>query len=195
MFKQWLNIAALPVRLILPHNVVEKIGLRSLRNERYKIVIQHCNGRLLDIGCGDNKLVHSYGHESIGIDVYDFDGDALIVENSSSLPFPDCSFQTISFVASLNHIPNRQETLYEVGRLLCDDGQVLVTMISPLVGTIRHHLAWWDLDQHERGMRAGETMGLSYQELLALMDSTGFRLIERKRFILGLNNLYMFEKK
>lgn len=66
-----LNVIGLPVRLIFSHETVNKLGLRSLKDERYDIVKRYVTGRLIDIGCGDNELVRSYGHGSVGVDVYD----------------------------------------------------------------------------------------------------------------------------
>jgi hypothetical protein len=44
-----------------------------------------------------------------------------------------------------------------------------------------------------RSMR--DEMGLSRKYIIDLFNSTGYDFILRKRFILGLNNLYIFEKK
>ena len=195
LLSKLINTICLPIRLVFAHEVINKMGLCSLRDERYDLVMEHCRGRLLDIGCGNNQLVRKYGHDSIGVDVYDFGGDAIIVENTSKLPFDDGSFDTVSFVASLNHIPNRREVLEEAYRLLSEGGRVVLTMISPLLGIIRHKMAWWDPDQHHRGIGKGEQKGLTHKYILSIMENAGFRYIERKRFIMGMNNLYIFEKK
>ena len=191
-----INTICYPIRLIFLNETVNRLGLRSLRDERCDIVMKHCRGRLLDIGCGNNQLVKAYGHDSVGVDVYDFGGNALIVEDSSKLPFKNESFQTVSFVASFNHVPTlkRSDVLKEVYRLLPEGGEVLMTMLNPFLGTIRHKLAWRDPDQHERKMKEGEEMGLSHKYILSIMESEGFTFIERKRFILKLNNLYIFKK-
>jgi len=189
-----INFIFLPVRLIFSHETVNKLGLRSLRDERYDMIRKNIEGRLIDIGCGNNELVKSYGHESVGVDVYDFGGGALIVEDTSKLPFKNKSFQSASFVACLNHIINRDEVLKEVNRLLKEDGRVCMTMISPFWGVLRHKLAWWDPDQHDRGMKEGEEMGLSSKYIIDLFLKNGFHLVKRQRFILGINNLYIFEK-
>jgi SAM-dependent methyltransferase len=149
---------------------------------------------LLDIGCGNNQLVKNYGRDSVGVDVYDFRGDAVIVQDTSKLPFADGSFDSVSFVASLNHIPNRREVLAEVHRLLKDNGRVVLTMISPFIGAVRHKLAWWDEDQSERGLKQGEQFGLSHKYIISLFESQGFCLVARKRIFCWLNNLYVFEK-
>jgi ubiquinone/menaquinone biosynthesis C-methylase UbiE len=122
-------------------------------------------------------------------------GDALIFENTARLPFEDKSFHSASFVASLNHIVNREEVLKEVGRILDDNGKVYMTMLSPFWGFLRHKLAWWDKDQWQRGMKPDEKMGLSNKYLVKLFNDMGFHLLLRKKFILGLNNFYIFGKK
>ncbi len=68
-------------------------------------------------------------------------------------------------------------------------------MLNPFLGIIRHRLAWWDPDQRKRGMQKGEEMGLSRKYLLSIMENEGFIFVERKRFIFGLNNLYIFLKR
>jgi SAM-dependent methyltransferase len=191
---KFLNFIALPIRLIFSHETINKMGLKSLRDERYDIVRKNLRGRLIDIGCGNNALVKSYGNNSVGVDVFDFGGDAMIVEDASSLPFEEKSFQSASFVACLNHITNREEVLRETSRLLTDNGRVYMTMLTPVTGYVRHKLAWWDPDQHDRGMKSEEKMGLSHQYLVDLFSRCGFRLVKRQRFILGLNNFYVFEK-
>jgi len=195
MLNKFFNTVFLPIRLLFSHETVNRLGLYSMRDERCDFLMKHCKGRLLDIGCGNNQLVKKYGHNSIGVDVYDFSGDALIIKDSSNLPFEDKSFETVSFVASLNHIPDRKGALRETHRILCSKGKVLITMLNPFIGKIRHELAWWDPDQHQRKIKDGEAMGLSHEYLLKLMDKSGFNYIARKKFILGLNSLYIFEKR
>ena len=194
MLSKILNFVFLPLRIVCSHELVNKLGLCSLRDERCAYVMEHCRGCLLDIGCGNNQLVRNYGHDSVGVDVYDFGGSAIIVQDTSKLPFDDGSFDSVSFVASLNHIPNRREVLAEVHRLLSEHGRVVLTMIPPFIGAIRHKLAWWDQDQSERGLKEGEKFGLSHEYIVSLFGNEGFRLVERKRIICRLNNLYVFEK-
>jgi SAM-dependent methyltransferase len=191
-----LNAALLPLRIALPHETVNRLGLQSLRDERYALVMQHARGRLLDIGCGNNELAKRYGHDSVGVDVFDFGGGAMIVRDTAQLPFRDASFTSVSFVASLNHIPHRDAVLAEAHRLLCDRGLVLITMLSPFVGKVRHRLARWDEDQTERGIRKeGELMGMSQRALIGMVEGHGFRLLRRVRFVLWINSLYVFERR
>ena len=98
-------------------------------------VLPEIRGRLLDIGAGPNTLVKLYG-SGTGVDVFDWGGGALVVNDTAALPFPDRSFETIAFVACLNHIPNRQQVLHEAKRLLSPGGRVVMTMINPILGGV-----------------------------------------------------------
>jgi len=183
-----------PLRLlVLPDDWATRLGLTSLEEERICAALPYIRGRLLDIGAGRNRLVKRYGN-GIGVDVHDWGGGALIVEDSSKLPFPDKSFDTVTFLACLNHIPYREAVLREAHRLLEDDGRLIVTMLNPVLGWIGHKLFWWYSEDKERGMVPGETYGLWPSAVKRLLAKTGFHVICRKRFVYGLNNLFIVEK-
>jgi len=123
----------------------------------------------LDVGCGQNNAVKDYrkrGGEGTGIDVYDFGGADRIVQDTSKLDYPDGAFDTISFIACLNHIPNRADALKEAFRLLSPGGRVVITMIPPRLSAVWHLLIRpWDEDQTDRGMKEGEVCGLTPDEI------------------------------
>lgn len=186
------DLLSAPLRLtILPDDTATRLGLTSLEEERIRAVWPYIQGRLLDIGAGRNRLVQRYGN-GIGVDVHDWGGGALIVENSANLPFPDESFDTVTFLASLNHIPYREEVLREAYRLLKPGGRLIVTMINPFLGWIGHRIFWWyDPDQRERGITPGEVWGMWPYEVENLLTRTGFVLCLHKRFVYGLNHLFV----
>ncbi len=65
------DFVGIPLRLVLlPAEANEKLHLTSLVQERICAIILYIRGELLDIGCGNNRLVHTYGN-GIGADVYD----------------------------------------------------------------------------------------------------------------------------
>lgn len=185
------NTVMLPVRLTASHRFLNRIGLRSMRDERIRAVLPHCRGRLLDVGCGEgNLLVHAYSGPGVGVDVFPWPGIDVLCD-TARLPFADASFQTVAVLASLNHIPNRREVLVECRRVLAPDGILLITMIGPLVGWLRHKLAWWDTDQTVRAHAPGELPGMDDCTVRNLLAQTGFVLTERRRFVCGLNVLYI----
>ena len=167
----------------------EKVG-RVLLGKRIKIVLPYLEGSLLDIGCGTNKLVRSYSGKGIGTDVYQWGDVDVLVDDTAKLPFDEKTFDTITFVATLNHIPNRTEVLLEAKRVLKDSGKLIVTMIPPKISRVWHGIRKpWDPDQSERGMKEGEVYGFTENELSELLSEAGFEITFKKKFMLGINNL------
>jgi len=166
----------------------------KLATIRIQAVLPFVRGRLLDIGCGMNKLTKAYGN-GVGVDVHDWGSVDYVVESSAEIPFDDASFDTVTIIAALNHIPNREDVLTECGRLLKADGRMIVTMITPRISAVWHLLRRpWDADQRERGMARGEIFGFTSQQMVELARSHGFTLLERKRFMLWMNSIYVFQK-
>lgn len=172
----------------------DRLG-RRLLEWRIRMVLPHVRGRLLDIGCGTNELVRAYAGEGTGVDVYPWDGANLVVENTARLPFPDQTFDTVTIIAALNHIPNRDEVLREADRILKPDGRFVMTMIPPRISRVWHFLRKpWDSDQHERGMIEGELYGLTTRHVHRLLTEAGFRITETRYFMCGLNCLTVARK-
>ena len=167
---------------------------RALAKWRIRTVLPYIEGRLLDIGCGMNELVRAYGN-GVGVDVYQWGNVDLVVDNAAELPFDDCSFDTVSIVAALNHISNRSEVLREAHRVLRADGRLIITMIPPRLSRIWHFFRRpWDVDQKERGMISGEVYGLTRKEVRRLVREAGFEISLEKPFMLWVNNLTVAEK-
>lgn len=163
---------------------------RVLLEWRIRTVLPHVRGNLLDIGCGTNELVKRYRGKGIGVDVFAWEGADLVVEDTARLPFPAEEFDTVTIIAALNHIPNRQEVLCEALRVLKPAGSIVLTMIPPFISTLWHKLrASSDVDQTERGMVEGEVYGLTRQEVRRLLNTAGFVDVRQRGFMLGINTL------
>ena len=192
-----INTILFPLKMLIPQPIIKKIpGLLTNHEIRIKLVCKEIIGKVLDIGCGENQLVNIYknsGGQGIGVDVFDWGNVDLLVENTSKLPFKKHSFDTVTFVASLNHIPNRTEVLREALRVIKPKGIVILTNLTPFISFIWHKWAFWDKDQHERGMKEGELWGFKHYELIQLISKSGFRLVKHKSFSYGLNNLYIIK--
>jgi SAM-dependent methyltransferase len=193
------NQVLLPAKLLVPQPLIARLPfLKTNQDIRIGIVGQALRGRALDVGCGTNRLMRAYraqGGEGIGVDVHPWPGVDILVEDTAKLPFPDHSFDSIAFVACLNHIPNRKQVLREARRLLAPGGRILATNLTPLVSFLWHRWAFWDEDQHERGMKDGEVWGFTHRDLVRLFDETGFRVVEKHAFSWGLNALYIAEPR
>lgn len=197
------DLVAAPLRMIaLPDLACERMHITSLRAERLAVVLPELRGRVLDIGAGDNALVRLYrarantqdAADSVGADVVDWGGNCVMIERSDRLPFDDASFDTVCYIACLNHIPERAEALLEARRVLRPGGRVIITMIGRFIGRIGHAIWWYSEDKH-REVDEHEEMGLDEPEIMALFDRAGFRLVRLDRFVYGLNRLYVFEPR
>lgn len=187
------DFIGIPFRFVLfDQKWLGPLGWTTLEEERIEKVLPHVRGRLLDIGAGPNTLVTRHG-DGVGVDVHDWSGGVVVVKDSSKLPFEDASFDTITFVACLNHIPNRMETLKEARRLIRPGGSLIITMIGPLIGGIGHKIWWYSEDKRRGGMEVGELGGMTSEQIVRLCEDASFRLRLHKRFQFGLNNLYVFE--
>lgn len=166
-------------------------GIRYFTERRIGEALPHCEGHLLDIGCGDNELVRRHGN-GVGVDIVDWGGGAVIVDDVTRLPFSFSMFDTVTFVASLNHIPYRAEALKEARRVIKPNGKLIITMIEPPAGFIAHKLFFCVGEEKTRERHALEKDGIWAKEILWLTKEAGFSLGMRKKFLFSLNNLYTF---
>lgn len=182
-----------PLNIWLGGEASARLGVLPIDDERLRAALPYCRGRLLDVGCGLNKLVRMHGH-GLGLDVHPYAG--IDIQGASArLPFDDAVFDTVALLACLNHITMRRETLAECRRVLRRGGRVLASMIPPWVGMVSHPIRRrHDPDQLERGMGEEEEPGLSSRCVKQLLIDSGFVLEKHERFMWGLNNLYIARK-
>jgi SAM-dependent methyltransferase len=84
-------------------------------------------GRLLDLGCGIGHSYHLLApRETVGVDI---SAAALagqeretVVADMRELPFGDGEFASVLSVQSLEHVPDPEQVVSEVARVLCGDG-------------------------------------------------------------------------
>jgi len=164
-----------------------------LEGWRQAVTMQYVRGSMLDIGCGYNNLVHAYNGPGIGIDTYSWDGIDVQIGDAGALPFPDTCYDTVTIIAALNHIPNREAALKEAWRVLRPNGRLLVTMIEPITGWLAHILFKQD-EEMRGGFGKGEVKGMRRGEVRELISEAGFRLREERWFEFGLNWLFVASK-
>lgn len=198
------DCATFPLRALLPWRD-DRWGLTSRRSERFIEVASRVQGRTLDVGCGRHDIfVREFLRgDGIGIDVFAYDGLEAhqIVDDMHDLPFDDASFDTVTLVATINHIPERDRDpeLDEMRRVLRPGGNVIVTMGHPAAEWAIHRLvAFYDrvlgtsLDvDEERGMHDDEAYFVPNSEIAARLRRAGFHRITRRRIWTqwGLNGL------
>lgn len=188
-----------------------KWGLSSTQAERFEYAAREVRGRCLDVGCGKHNLfVKKYlGGNGVGVDVFLYDGltEENILKNPSRYPFPDASFDSVTFVASLNHVPRdyRAIELAESRRCLRPGGNIIVTMPTPFAGILIHKIVAsydyvfgtnYDVDS-VRGMHEDEDYYLADTEIIERLKAAGFSNITKKYFWTqwGMNHAFIGWKK
>lgn len=183
-----------------------QFGLPSLREERMRMVARYCQGRVLDVGCGPGNLFikEFIGEENgIGIDVFPYQGVSNVIPDMTGLPFEDSSFDTVTLIAVGGHIPKskRKAEFAEFVRMLRPGGFLIMTEGEPLTQFLTHKWRKFfdglqgkkDMDS-ERGMDEEEEYCMPKQELLSYLNTPPLEFKKRKRFMWGLNNIYIAEK-
>lgn len=156
--------------------------------------------RVLDVGTADGALFASLrervrggvGIDPEGVDANPRDGVRLI-RGAFPQDAPREQFDAVTMLAVLEHFP--EDVIDAVARgvaaLLPPGGRLILTVPEPAVDRIvdalrRVHL----LD----GMEVDEHHGFAATGTRAIFEPRGFRLVAHRRFQLGLNNLYVFER-
>lgn len=174
----------------------DKWGLSCLESERFDHVAREIQGYCLDIGCGYyNRFVNEYlGGNGRGIDVFQYEGlvEDQIVEDMSHFPFDDSTFDSVTFIANINHVPEsmRDRELAEAYRCLKPGGNIVVTMGNPLAELAVHKVVTvYDtlLATHmnmdtERGMGQEESYFLLDSEIVSRLQTAGFSKLVKKYF-------------
>ncbi len=99
-------------------------------------------GRFLDIGCAYGFLVQTASKcfEAYGIDISKFAiqesskfSSGISRVSGSYLPFKDKSFDVVTIIDTLEHIPQLSRCLKDVVRILRDEGILFLQLPNPLI--------------------------------------------------------------
>ena len=117
------------------------------------------------------------GGNGKGIDVFPFNGlsHENVVEDITRFPFVDNSFDSVTFIACINHIPSsiRDVELAEAYRCLKPSGNIIVTMGNPVAEILVHKLIHLKFrltgsgdEDSQRGMHEEEAYYLTDTEII-----------------------------
>jgi 2-polyprenyl-3-methyl-5-hydroxy-6-metoxy-1,4-benzoquinol methylase len=115
-------------------------------NEILKIIrLYKKSGRLLDIGCAYGLLVNTASEhfEGYGIDVSkfalaksrEFCKSDVSMSSAEKLPFRDESFDVVTLMDTLEHVPLMSRCLQDVTRVLRGNGILMLQLPNPLLWT------------------------------------------------------------
>jgi 2-polyprenyl-3-methyl-5-hydroxy-6-metoxy-1,4-benzoquinol methylase len=174
--------------------------LQDVRMGRAKKYVRE-NDTVLDVGSADGIMFEKWRDlikSGVGIDPK----LPARIETGlyTLLPgyFPDTcpaglTYDVITMLATLEHIPpGAHATIAEIcSRLLNKNGRVIITVPSPRVDYILNILKRLKLID---GMSLEEHYGFDPEQTQQIFSGKYFRLLDKRKFQFGLNNLFVFEK-
>ncbi len=159
------------------------------------------NGRLLDVGCADGAIFQQLagriaGGVGIDPDVAKLEqiGKGLLVPGFFPENLPDSQpFDAITMLAVLEHIPQtgQAKLANDCFQYLIPGGRLIITVPSPFVDNILSVLKTLRIVD---GMSLEEHYGFKPAGTRPIFENAQLRLIAHRRFQLGLNHLFVFEK-
>jgi SAM-dependent methyltransferase len=174
--------------------------LQRWRIARARSAIPH-GARVLDIGCGDGALFRLLaGHVGGGMGIDPLLtapvslGAAQLLPGSFPRDLPDCApFEVITLLAVLEHVPRDEQPTFlgACAARLAPGGLLVITVPSPRVDLL---LRWLRRLRLVEGMALEQHYGFDPRTTPALCAGQGFRLLDHRRFQLGLNHLFVFQK-
>jgi 2-polyprenyl-3-methyl-5-hydroxy-6-metoxy-1,4-benzoquinol methylase len=157
--------------------------------------------RLLDVGTSDGALSEWLGprvKSGVGVDPKpqgSRKGDNYVVLERS-LPGLDLdqAFDVVTLLAVIEHIPRSDQMALaeECAAVLVPGGRLVATTPAQAADRVLDALRALRLID---GMELDEHYGFAPQEVPALFEDVGLRLLHQSRFELGLNHLFVFEKR
>lgn len=156
--------------------------------------------RVLDIGCADGTLFRSlrdFG-ESVGIDPDPVSAPAIPRVDFYKGFFPSAlprrmMFDVITMLAVLEHVPaeSLNQLAADCASHLKPRGRLIITVPSAAVDYL---LAVLKLLQLIDGMSLEQHHGFHARSTPQIFQRQGFDLVAHKRFQLGMNNLFVFQR-
>jgi SAM-dependent methyltransferase len=175
---------------------------RFLQRYRIRMAVRELPNvtRLLDIGTHDGALFRLTGAAGLGIDpelidVPPLPGVTMVhgLFPDDVPPLPDEPFDAAVALAVFEHIPEDELSTWAkaLAELLEPGGRLVITVPAPTVDQMLHVLIRLRLIA---GIEAHQHHGFQPADLETIFSAPRWRRHKHRRFQLGLNHLYVFER-
>ena len=171
-----------------------------IRKRRIGAALPHLGGRVLDYGCGTGSLADYFPPDRyFGTDR---DEESLITARlhhpgygfylPPDIGLLEMKFDSIAVLAVLEHVPDRVKFLRMLGGFLAESGKIVLTTPHPLSGGV-----------HSAGSRLGLFSREAFEEHGSLVDggemallasAAGMVITHSRRFLIGMNQLFLLER-
>ena len=177
-------------------------GLLSpyLRDRRINVAVAYLDGRVLDYGCGTGALADFFPPDRyVGTDRDEASLEIARQQHPGYSFYPPeeihslrIRFDSIAALAVLEHLPDRVEFLRLLGSLLSESGRLVLTTPHPLSNGIHFIGSRLGIFSREASEEHGSLVGSG--EMAGLAWAAGLAVIVSKRFLLGMNQLFVLER-
>ena len=175
---------------------------RLLQRWRIRMAVRELSEvtRILDIGTYDGMVFRLTGASGIGIDpelaeAPDLPGVTMVrgLFPVDLPPQPDVTFEAATALAVVEHVPESELTTWAkvLASLIAENGVLVITVPAPTVDSILHVLMRLHLIA---GIEAHQHHGFRPSDLDTIFAAPLWRRRKHRRFQLGLNHLYVFER-
>ncbi len=172
-----------------------------LRRRRIAAALPFLKGRVLDYGCGVGALAEFFSPESyIGVDddavslaIAKKEHPAYIFLFKDNIGMRVGSFNSVALLAVIEHVNDGESLLRLLGSLLVKDGSIVLTTPLPMAGSLHRFGACMGLFSREAHEDHKNFYGP--KEIASIARSANFRIAVKKRFLFGMNQLFVLVKK
>jgi ubiquinone/menaquinone biosynthesis C-methylase UbiE len=188
-------------------NVLQRFWHTQRIKQIRKILENNLSKKILDVGCHGGKLTSEIQKKlpKAQIDGIDISKQAISfakqkykkihfkVGRAEKLPYKANSFNLVTCFEVLEHVPNPEIVISEISRVLKKRGQTIILVPSE---NLLFQMIWyfWTHLGPGRVWHHTHVQKFDKQKLDELLQAKGFRIKERKQFILGMLLLIHAEK-
>ena len=165
---------------------------------RFKAILPHVNGVVLDFGCGSGHLCeHIAKDKYLGVDRDDY-SIRYCKQYFSEFKFQkqirkNQKFDTIVALAVVEHVADPGNLIKKLAGHLSDDGRLILTTPSPFFKHLYTLGVFLGLFSQEAHDEHDELLGRL--DIESMLKKTNLTLIHYKKFLFGANQLFVIERE